>query len=181
MKIWQIIKAVLYLVLATFIFVFNNDVMPYVGILVGGVVCLYSLEELIVLVCKDAILKDTYHLFDGIVQLFIGIILFIVSSDIVKVCLVWGVWSILRESKEMSEAIDNLALRKYNIISVLESVIIIVLSFLIIIEPNAEHAHLHVLLLGAELVIVVLFYFIDVLYGKNIKPDKTNNQQEISL
>ena len=105
MKKWQILKAVLYLTLAVFIFVLNKTIMPYVGILVGAIVCLYAAEEFIVNVAKKTLISDAYRLFEGIAQLLIGIILFIVSDDIIKVCLVWGVWSILRESKEMAEAI----------------------------------------------------------------------------
>ena len=181
MKIWQIIKAFLYLVIALFIFINNNAVLPYVGFLVGGVVCLYSLEELIVLACKRRFFKDTYHLFDGLAQLFIGIILFIVSKDVVKVCLVWGVWSILRETKEMSEAIDSLHERKYNVLSVIESLVIIALSFFMILEPNEEHAHLHVILLGAELVLVVVFYFLDLAFGKKLNNENTKYKKDITL
>lgn len=166
MKKWQILKAVLYLTLAVFIFVLNKTIMPYVGILVGAIVCLYAAEEFIVNVAKKTLISDAYRLFEGIAQLLIGIILFIVSDDIIKVCLVWGVWSILRESKEMAEAIKRLPTRKSEIIDIIESVTIIALSFLMILEPNDAHAYLHMILLGVELVIVVLFYCVEVLENK---------------
>ena len=186
MKKWQILKAVLYLTIAVFIFIFNKSVMLYVGFLVGGVVCLYSLEELAVYAFKRTLLSDPYHLFDGIAQLLIGIILFIVSNDIIKVCLIWGVWAILRESKEMAEAIKKIPVKKSEIINVAESVIVIALSFLMILEPNEAHAYLHVILLGAELVIVVLFYFAEVLSNKISKrnskeSDEKENSEEISI
>ena len=183
MKKWQILKAVLYLALAICIFVLNDTVMPYVGILVGAVVCLYAAEEFAVCAAKKVLFSDAYHLFDGIAQLLIGIILFIVSDDIIKVCLVWGVWSILRESKEMAEAIKKLPTRKSEIINVIESVTIIALSFLMILEPNDDHAYLHMILLGVELVIVVLFYYIEVFENKFLqrKLKEKDDSEEISI
>lgn len=186
MKKWQISKSVLYLALAVFIFVLNETIMPYVGILVGAIVCLYAAEELVVYAVKKILFSEAYHLFDGIAQLLIGIILFIVSSDIIKVCLVWGVWSILRESKDMSEAIKKLPTKKSEIINVIESIVIIALSFLMILEPNDDHAYLHMILLGVELVLVVLFYYIEVIENKvserkSEENDDSGESEEISL
>ena len=186
MQKWQIVKAVLYLTLAVFIFVLNKTIMPYVGVLVGAIVCLYAVEELAVYAVRKELFSDAYHSFDGITQLLIGIILFIVSGDIIKVCLVWGVWSILRESKEMAEAINKLSTRKSEIINVIESVTVIVLSFLMILEPNDDHAYLHMILLGVELVMVVLFYYIEVLGDKIAKRKSAKNNdadesEEISI
>lgn len=182
MKQWQIIKAILYLVLATFIFIFQGEIMPWVGILVGGIVCLYAAEDLIVLICKKLFFQDSNHLFDDLAQLFIAIILFLVSSDIIKVCLVWGVWSILRECKDMAEAIDKFSKNRLQIINVIESVTIIVLSFLMILEPNEEHAGFHVILLGIELVVVVMFCFLEIWSSKRLKSEKDETiEKEISI
>lgn len=143
--------------------------MPYVGILVGAVVCIYAVEELIVAAAKRTLFQNPYLLSDGIVQLLVGAILFIVSSDIIKVCLVWGVWSILRESKEFAEAIKNISQKRLGIINAVESVVIILLSFLLVLEPNEEHARLHMFLLAAELAIVVFFYFAELLRNYIVK------------
>lgn len=172
------------MIVAVFIFIFSKALIPYVGFLVGAVVCMYALEELIVYAAKKILFSDPYHLFDSITQLIIGVILFIVSYDIIKVCLVWGVWSILRESKEMAEAITKLSARKTEIINVVESVIIIALSFTMILEPNESHAYLHIILLGIELVIVVLFYFAEI-GGKIIMERKSqtteNNDKDTNI
>lgn len=160
--------------------------MPYVGILVGAVVCTYAVEELIVSAVKRTLFDNPYLLSDGIVQLLVGTILFIVSMDIIKVCLVWGVWSILRESKEFAAAIKNIAEKRLGIINAVESVVIIVLSFLLVLEPNEEHARLHVFLLAAELAIVVLFYFAElarnrIFEKKGIRVDKNFNEENDEL
>lgn len=184
MKNWQTLKAILYLALALLIFIFNGAVMSYVGFLVGGTVFLYAAEELIVLTARRELFNSPFHLFDGIAQLLIGVILFLVSDDVFKVCLVWGVWSILRESKEMAEAIVKLPKRKLCVINVIESVVVIVLSFLMIVNPSEARAHLHVLLLGAELVIVVVFYCLESWFYKNRENtdgEKSSFGEEISI
>ena len=176
MKKWQIIKAVLYLALSILIVVFNNELMSYVGILVGAVVCMYAIEELIVAAVKKTLFNNPYLMSDGTVQLLIGAILFVVSPDIIKVCLVWGVWSIIRESTEFAEAIKSISDKKLGIINAIESVVVVVLSFLLIIEPNEEHAKLHVFLLAAELAIVVLFYFAELIRDKIVVKNELVNK-----
>lgn len=163
MNKWKAIKAISYLIASILIFIFNRSIMPYVGIVVGAVVCIYAMEELIVAAAKRTLFDNPYLLSDGIVQLLIGAVLFLVSFDIFKVCLVWGVWSILRESKEFAEAVKNLSQKKLGIINVVESVVVVILSFFLVLEPNEEHARLHVFLLATELAIVVFFYFAEIL------------------
>ncbi|MBP5467550.1 MAG: hypothetical protein J6Y43_08335 [Clostridia bacterium] len=180
MKKWQISKAVLYLASAVLIFVFNESITPYAGILVGAVVCVYAFEELIISAVNKKLFSDTFHLFDGLSQIFIGAILFLVSSDIVKVCLVWGVWSILRESKELATAVKSIITKRFGVLSIAESVIVIVLSFVMILEPTTRHANLHVILLGVELITVVLFYFMENLIdGK--RAENSENKKELSI
>ena len=179
MKFWHLSKVVLYLTLAVVIFILNNSVMSYVGILVGGIVCLYAAEEFIIFAIKKELFNNPYHLFDGIAQFLIGAVLFIVSNDIAKVCVVWGVWAILRESKELAEAIDNLSKNKTDIINITESVIVIVLSFFMIINPDDAHARLHVFLLAIELIIVVLFYFMEVFHDRIISKRNKENSEDL--
>ena len=55
-----------------------------------------------------------------------------------------------------------------------------------ILEPNDAHAYLHMILLGVELVIVVLFYCVEVLENKiSARKSKEQNDsdesEEISL
>ena len=72
MKKWKAIKAILYLSASILIFIFNRSIMPYVGIVVGAVVCIYAMEELIVAAAKRTLFDNPYLLSDGIVQLLIG-------------------------------------------------------------------------------------------------------------
>nr|MBO4517643.1 hypothetical protein [Clostridia bacterium] len=181
MQKWQISKAVLYLVAAILIFIFNQSITPYAGILVGAVVCVYAFEELIVSAVNKKLFSDTFHLFDGIAQILIGVILFLVSYDIIKVCLVWGVWSVLRESKELAVAVKSVITKRLGFLSAIESVVVIVLSFMMILEPSEHHAHLHVILLGVELITVVLFYFMERFIDGKRAGNSENKKEELTL
>ena len=159
MKFINITKAILYVALAVFIFVFQDRIMPFVGYLVGGVVGVYALEEFLVILFDKKETRKRSFLFDVITQLLISIVLMLSAGDIVKVCVIWGVWAILRESKEMTEAIDSIFKYGLGIINIAESVTIIILSFILILHPTEEHAHLHIILLGVELLLVIFFSF----------------------
>ncbi|MBQ6727493.1 MAG: hypothetical protein IJQ87_00960 [Clostridia bacterium] len=181
MKKWQISKAILYLVSAVLIFIFNKSITPYAGILVGTVVCVYAFEELIISAARKKLFSDTFHLFDGIAQILIGAILFLVSSDIVKVCLVWGVWSILRKSKELAAAVKSIITKRFGFLSFVESIVVIVLSFVMILEPTEHHANLHAILLGVELITVVLFYFMENFIDGKRSANSENKKDELTI
>ena len=180
MKKWQTVKAVLYVTLAVVIFIFSQSIMPYIGYLVGGVVLLYASEELILSAVNRTLFTDVQRVFDGIAQLLICAALFIVAKDVIKLCLIWGVWSILRESKEMAEAIKSIVTTRFGVLNVMESVVVIVLSFLLILEPNDEHIRLHVILLGIEFITVVLFYFLKTWRDKTLKPNSKKEEERLT-
>lgn len=172
MKIWRIIKTVLYSVAGLLILVFNEPIMPAVGTLVGSVVIFYGIDITILSILKGRFFGENSLFFGGLVQLLMGVIIIIVRGDIVKVCLVWAVWSILREGKELSESLHAILAKRRGFINFAESVTIIVFSFMMIMEPTEHHAHFHVIILGIELILEVFFPiandFIDRLSGRKI-------------
>lgn len=174
MKIVRISKAVLYIAIATLIFILNSRIMPYVGYLVGGVITLYALEELFVILIEKDRSYGRAFLYDVVAQLLISALLFISANDISAVCIVWGVWSILRESREMTRAIAKLKVYRLGIISIAESVAVIFLSFLMVVHPDENHAFFHTILLGIELVLVVVFYYLEVLMVKKTKREESD-------
>lgn len=149
----RIVKAVLYICAAIAIFILHARVMPYVGYVVGGVILIWSLDEIV----------ERWHekrfamLSIPLVQIVIAVLLCLASKDIVKVCVIWGVWSVIRESREMTHALDRLAYKKSGLINTIESVVVIVMSALMILEPGEHHAHVHIVLLGIELILEILF------------------------
>ncbi|MBR1868216.1 MAG: hypothetical protein IJ800_06560 [Clostridia bacterium] len=185
MKQWQIIKTILYTLAGIAVLIFHDSIMDFVGYIVGAVIVAYSVDVLIVSVIKKTYIGENLFLFGGLIHLFIGIIIFIVSDDLVKICLVWAVWSIIREGKELSESIHRLASKKPSLINAIESVVIIYMSFSMILEPNSHHAHLHVVLLGIELILEVAFPIANRLIDGFIekrnarKEDKSQDEEEL--
>lgn len=157
MKPWLIIKSILYITLGAVILLFNNEIMEFVGIMVGGVVAFYGVDIAVLSIIERKYFGENQLFFGGLVQILMGVILYIVRAEIVSVCLVWAVWSILREGKELSEALHHIIQKRVGIINFIESVIIIIFSFTMIMNPGEHHAHIHVIILGIELILEVLF------------------------
>ena len=164
-KKWLIPKAVLYIAAAVVILILHEKVMPYVGYLVGGVVLAYALEELI-FAWKA---RDWKTLSEAVVQLILAGLLFATSQNMVSVCTIWGVWSIIREVREMTGAIREIRRDRSGIVNVIESVIVIVLSVTMILAPNYHHAHTHVILLAIELILEIVFPVLSILLARRKK------------
>jgi len=161
---WHILKTILYVSAGILIFILHDAFMPYVGYLVGGVVIVYALEEFIIATATKTLVYGRGHLIDVITQTAIGVLLILSAEDVIKVCLIWGVWSILRESKELTRALAAVFRKRPGHINAVESVVMIVLSAIMVIEPSAHHAHIHVILLGVELILEVVFEWLNTLY-----------------
>ncbi len=162
----KIIKAVLFVLAGIAILVLHSRIMPYAGYVVGGVVIVYALEDFILSIISKKIVNAESPFFEDVVQVLIGILLIISSKEIEKVCVIWGIWSIIRESKELTEAIVKVAKKRPGTINAIESVVVIVMSVLMIISPSEHHAHVHIILLGIELILEIVFEFTDVIYDK---------------
>lgn len=167
-KTFKICKAVLYFGLAIAIFILHHTVMPYVGYLVGGVILIWSIDEII----ERWHSKHFTSMSIPLVQIVIAVLLCITANDIVTVCVMWGVWSVIRESREMTKALDRLVHRRSGLLNVIESVIVIVMSAMMILEPGEHHAHIHVIVLGIELILEILFPLMNELYDRHLEKKK---------
>ena len=164
-KYWFIPKAVLYIAAAVVILILHEQVMPYVGYLVGGVVLVYALEELVF----SWIEKDWKAFSEAVVQLILAGLLFATSHNLVSVCTIWGVWSIIREVREMTGALQEIRKDRSGIVNIIESVVMIVLSVMMIVAPTYRHAHTHVILLAIELILEIVFPLVSILFTRRKK------------
>lgn len=177
MKYWYYLKAILYTIAGVLILVFNELIMKNVGIVVGSVVFLYGLNITIVSILKKRFFGENALVFDGIMLYLISLILFLVE-DIISVCLVWAVWSIMREGKEMSIAIREIIKKKsVELLNLIESVVIIAFSFIMVLNPNEEEAHFHVYILGIELLLEVIFPVIKLFVERKHKKHKEKKRK----
>ena len=169
MKFWKVTKAVLYILAGVVIIVGYKVILPYAGYVVGGIVFAYALEELIILAVRKEIFGAGNSLVEDIVQIVIALLLIFSGDDVVKVCLIWGMWSIIRESREMTEALKRVLNKRSGLISIIESVVVIGMSVAMVIEPGEGHVVTHTILLGIELILEIVFPLIDYLFDKNAK------------
>ena len=90
-------------------------------------------------------------------------------EEYATVCVIWAVWSILRESIELQEIVEGELHPVLGVVSGLESVAVIVLSVMLMIEPGEHHAMIHSYLLCVELVLSAVIP----LLNARIKPEST--------
>ena len=99
--------------------------------------------------------------------MILGVTLFIYPleaepQEVVKMtCVIWATWSIIREAFEIREIITEVKTTVLKIISGIESIAVIVLSVMLILEPGEHHAMIHLYLLLAELVLTPLVPLLD--------------------
>ena len=115
---------------------------------------LYGLENVILISIKERTQarKSIWFIF-GYSEVLLGLVTLIAIRNYVAVCVMWGVWSILRESLEIYEITSGEIKGIPAIISGIESAVAIVFSVLLIITPGEHHAKTHIYLLIVELII----------------------------
>ncbi|MBO4572857.1 MAG: hypothetical protein J5762_03745 [Clostridia bacterium] len=168
MRYLQVIKTVLYMLAGVAVLTFNREIMDYVGTVVGAVIFAYGVDRIIISIIKKEVLSEE-GLFSALTHVLLAVVMFVVTDDIVKMCIVWAVWSILREGKELSESVHRLSRGNLGLVNAIESVVIIVFSFMMITEPTEHHAHVHVIILGIELMLEVLFPIVNEVFDKSME------------
>ena len=166
---YNLIKLVVYAILAVLIFVFRDHLVAHNGLkyFIGGLMLLYAVEEILFIVLLHVhhlLHQDKVYL--GFIELILGIVLLTVDFSYESVCVAWAIWSILRESYEIKDIACELKNIVPKVISGIESVVVIVFSILLLIEPGHHHALIHLYLLLAELVVTPLTPLLDELLEK---------------
>lgn len=156
-KALKITKAVLYITAGILIFFLYETMMPYVAFLVGGVVLAYALEEL----CFQIARRKFADLAGSLIQIILAVLLFLSHNDIEKICVIWGVWSIIREGRELTHELSHVKESKIAVLDILESIVVTVLSVMLVLTPGEHHAKIHLIILGVELILEILFPFLE--------------------
>ena len=191
MKIYGIIRTVIYWVLTALVLVFVSalaeiEVLRY---FIGSLMIFYGVEEIILTVFKNKKHYSFHSLYWNIFEILIGLtlIVFVETGETevtyAVVCVCWAIWSILRETRELVEATEELKENKLipckivAIVNLLESLTVIALSLTMIIEPGEHHAKIHLYLLAVELFTKVLFPIIHYI-AERMKEKKNTNVEE---
>lgn len=170
MKIYKYIKLGLFIILGILVLVFNKAIMQkdgeYINILVGSIMLLYGLDAIILILITKEYKKEQIKFLNGFINILLAVIMiFFLENkpyEFVTGCVIWSLWSIMREGEEIFEKVVE-EFKKTPVTSFInfaESVVVIVFSVGLILNPGEHHAHLHVILLGIELILEVVWVYI---------------------
>lgn len=165
MNAWKIAKTAIYPIAGTLIIVFSSFALEHAVTLVGVIMSVYATERVIVSIYKKTVLREDNELFEGLVlALLAAVLLFTDGNDLAKVCVIWAIWSILRETEEIKECLfENFYKRAVfpvqivNYVHCFESAVVIALSVSMLLSPSVKTAHAHIILLGLELILEIGF------------------------
>lgn len=169
MKIYQFIRTIVYTLLGLAFVVFAEQMMFGEGKLLPVIVSfnmlLVGVEGLTIILISKKVKKDMLDFVSHIISIVLGLIVLCVLSflnePIVMVCYFWGAWAIFREVLEVIHLFKHA--KHYPVCTVLnliESIVIVIFSILLILEPGEHHALTHVVILGVELLLEVIWKYL---------------------
>ena len=152
-KLLWFVRWLVYVVAGVLMIVYSDGIVHYVPYVVGAIMLVYAAEGIFDSVHDHKSLEDA-RFFDNIILVLLSLIMIIVgNANYSTSCIIWAVWSILREGLELEEIYKFRKIHLTALISSVESVIVIIMSVLLILHPEETHALMHVILLGVELIL----------------------------
>ena len=168
MKKWEYIRLCIFTFVGILVMIFYKTLYRYVNDIVGTVMIVYGIEEICFSLFSIKKERENEKITSGSILIVLGLVELVLlkgEKNFESACVIWAVWAILREGKELSEVIRKITKKHPFVINASESIVSLVLSVLLILEPKG-HAHVHLILLGIELVSKVWFEFVDYLFDK---------------
>ena len=182
-KTYKIVKFALFVVLGVLVLVFNKAIMSNDGAilngLVGAIIAIYGLEGVFLPIFTKKIKAEKIEMLNGGVNILIAIIMIFLLEghpyELRTVCILWSLWSIMREGVEIFDK-GFIGIRNHPVTSAInfaESIIVIVFSIMLICAKDEHelmhHAHAHVILLGIELIIEVIWVYLGELEARTLR------------
>ena len=150
----MIIKFAIFTTLAIFVFIFREKLVENLQPFIGSLMIFYGLEGILYeVLCHRLHFIHSSKSYLGLIELIFGTVLLIAPLEYSFVCIIWATWSIVRESYELKEVVSDIKTIPPKILSGAESIAVIVLSVMLILEPTEHHALIHMYLLVVELVL----------------------------
>lgn len=164
MKTYKLIKLIIFVITGTLIIVFSEFFLENIKnlyLLVGSVMSFYGLEAALLLIIEKEFKEEKILFLNSIITLFLGLLVIFMpetTNSLVVLSVLWSVWAIMRESEEIFEKVlKNWNCKVTSILNLLESLVVIVFSVMLILNPSEHHLHSHVILLGIELILEETF------------------------
>ncbi|MBP5428194.1 MAG: hypothetical protein J6Z04_02780 [Clostridia bacterium] len=157
MKPFRLTRLIVFVLGAVLLLVFNEFFLHNLRWFIGGLIVLYgSLGILALMLAKVKPIYEGQGFLFFSVEILLGLTTLCFIKEYATVCVIWAVWSILRESVELEEIVERELHPSLAVFSGIESVAVIVLSIMLMIEPGEHHAMIHSYLLAVELVLAAL-------------------------
>ena len=174
MKAFRLFRLICFVVGAVLLLVFNEFFLHNLRWFIGGLIVLYgSLGILALLLAKVKPIYEGQGFLFFSVEIMLGLITLCFIKEYATVCVIWAVWSIIRESIELEEIVARELHPVPAIVSGLESVAVVVLSVMLMIEPGEHHAMIHSYLLVVELILASLIPIIN----HRLMPEKKGREE----
>ena len=157
MKPFRLTRLIVFIICAVLLLVFNEFFLENLRWFIGGLIVLYGTLGILALILAKVkpIYEGQGFLFFA-VEILLGLTTLCFIKEYATVCVIWAVWSILRESVELEEIVERELHPSLAVFSGIESVAVIVLSVMLMIESGEHHAMIHSYLLAVELVLAAL-------------------------
>ena len=154
MKPFRLTRLIVFIICAILLLVFNEFFLENLRWFIGGLIVLYGTLGILALILAKVkpIYEGQGFLFFA-VEILLGLTTLCFIKEYATVCVIWAVWSILRESVELEEIVERELHPVLAIVSGIESVAVIVLSVMLMIEPGEHPAMIPSYLLCVELVL----------------------------
>ena len=185
MKIYKFIKFFLFIALGVSIFFLMDTYVEHLRFFIGGLITLYGVDGFFLWILEKDKFEKMHFLFKAVVQLVLGICTLTLFGEYSSpedvgyktICIIWAVWAIMREADEISEYYELFKERIPCFLGFIESVVAIVFSITLIMEPGEHHAMIHMYLLIVELFTAVLVPQLRCAYVKYFKKEKEENKK----
>lgn len=177
MKVYKFIKFFVFIALGVSIFFLKDTYVEHLKYTIGGLITLYGVDGFFLWILEKDKFEKMHFLFKAVVQLVLGICTLVLFEQYAVICTIWAVWAIIREADEISEYYELFKERIPCFLGFIESVVAIVLSITLIMEPGEHHAMIHMYLLIAELFTAVIFPQLRCAYVKYFKKEKEENKK----
>ena len=174
MKTFRLSRLICFVVCAVLLLVFNEFFLHNLRWFIGGLIVLYgSLGILALLLAKVKPIYEGQGFLFFSVEILLGLVTLCFIKDYATVCIIWAVWSIIRESVELEEIVARELHPVLAVVSGLESVAVVVLSVMLMMEPGEHHAMIHSYLLVVELILAGLIPVIN----HRLMPEKKGREE----
>ena len=155
MKIYRFIKLFIFIIFSVLIIVFRNYLLGELSYFIGTLIWVFGLESSIVLLLtskKEALksIKFSFALF----EIILGFTIIFAIHLFEYVCVIWAVWSILRQSIDINEVLRKEVKGVFAAILLIQSVVSVVFCVMLLLSPTEHHAKTHIYLVTTELLVI---------------------------